>query len=1069
MRKHIILKHYYNLKQLKKDAMEQLPLELINKYKLVKFNNNSKNVALLLESTINENTELTLRQFSKYLPEDFAMWIYVTKNVYDDYIQLVKKLDNNITVMLLPNRYNLTSIQDYNTIMLDISFWKLLDQFDRVLIFQLESLIYHYDIEKFYKYDYISAPINPDDNPENNIYKSGLSLRNIKAMIHCLEKIDKIKLPKYDKYIQENIFYSHAMDQLCYNLPDEKTSSLFSIESYMHNENSFGSYKLQEYDIKLYSKLLVRCLYDNSRLSSNVYIIGGVYGGGSLKYINDIKEYFPNVQQIRSNDIIQMLSFSINDILLVQHLIEDITPKILIEIKKKYECRIIVTIHDFYWINSIHNSPNGYLLKNNVHPDIINLFKEAELIIHPSNFTYKIHEKYFSNNNFVLSKHIDFKNLDSELNIPMIENKTINIGVMHDFNIFKGCNLITHLINTKSSYNGYNIQYKIIGKNIPQYNENEFFQFISKYNIHCLTLLNVWGETYCYALSKFLKSGLPIIYNSLGAVTERMPKKDYYFQVFNNEANITIDSILEKKFTEMLKYIIDNNTKKYQITSEINSLKEDELNLTLTPHGETPVKNDILTRVRLNSNLKYTSQIKPKFTLFQKKSVLSSAFDGTTLSLDRVLSPTLADGTTLFKDRDLPPILAGDTIGSKNLSKNDVQVSTILDDTIKNKFDLTIEIPLFYTNLITNSNNLLYINRKNPFNIKVYCIYFPQYHSTKENDINYYKDYTDMTNLNLLINDNNINKSSNKLETPSFELLPITNILEYDLHKNPKIIQNQVNIINNYNISGFAIYYYWFSKNTITNSNMIMENVINLFFSKQIKMKNRKVFFIWANESWSKNIAFGNNKEIIENNYDEENIIKNIDNLMLYFKHTNYLKIDNKPVFFLHHPWFIPRTQLDLFKNIINKKCLENKFDGCHLIINSMNGIYENYKHYDHTFNYHNSNHSKMINGQISLDYQSYINNIPINNNIKTIAFNFDNRARLYKPNRLKHSTVTINNNEPQYLKYMNKLYSSYSESNDEIDKIMLVNSWNEWGEQMAIEPSNERGTYYIDLLKTIL
>jgi hypothetical protein len=29
-----------------------------------------------------ENTEFLLRQFSRYLPSDYAMWIYVTKNVY---------------------------------------------------------------------------------------------------------------------------------------------------------------------------------------------------------------------------------------------------------------------------------------------------------------------------------------------------------------------------------------------------------------------------------------------------------------------------------------------------------------------------------------------------------------------------------------------------------------------------------------------------------------------------------------------------------------------------------------------------------------------------------------------------------------------------------------------------------------------------------------------------------------------------------------------------------------------------------------------------------------------------
>ena len=353
------------------------------------------------------------------------------------------------------------------------------------------------------------------------------------------------------------------------------------------------------------------------------------------------------------------------------------------------------------------------------------------------------------------------------------------------------------------------------------------------------------------------------------------------------------------------------------------------------------------------------------------------------------------------------------------------------------------------------------------YNINAYCIYFPQFYSFKENNINYYKNYTDITNLNLLINEMKIYQ-----DTPSFELLPIKDILEYDLLRNKKLIQAQINLIKDYNICGFAIYYYWFSTNTITNRNMIMEEVINRFFSTDIDMKGRKVFLIWANESWSKNLAFGNtNNDTIENNYNEVEFLKNIDNLLLYFKNENYLKIDNKPVFFIHHPWFISDAHLDLFKTLINNKCIENNFNGCNLIINSMNGTYKGYKHYDHHFNYKKTDHIKLINNQITIDYKLYVNNINSiqNKNIKTIAFNFDNRARLYKPDRLKNSTITINNNKETCLEFINKTYESYKDSTNEIDKIMLINSWNEWGEQMAIEPSNEKGTYYLDLLKKIL
>lgn len=40
---------------------------------------------------------------------------------------------------------------------------------------------------------------------------------------------------------------------------------------------------------------------------------------------------------------------------------------------------------------------------------------------------------------------------------------------------------------------------------------------------------------------------------------------------------------------------------------------------------------------------------------------------------------------------------------------------------------------------------------------------------------------------------------------------------------------------------------------------------------------------------------------------------------------------------------------------------------------------------------------------------------------------------------------------------------------NNTIDKILLVNSWNEWGENMAIEPSKEYGYNNLNLIQKII
>ena len=357
-----------------------------------------------------------------------------------------------------------------------------------------------------------------------------------------------------------------------------------------------------------------------------------------------------------------------------------------------------------------------------------------------------------------------------------------------------------------------------------------------------------------------------------------------------------------------------------------------------------------------------------------------------------------------------------------------------------------------------------WIPNKN-IHIKAYCIYFPQFHTFLENDINFYKGYTDIENLKTLIN----MKSNINILSPSLRDFYLHKITDYNL-LNTNIIQKQIDIITDYDINGFAMYYYWFSKNSISNNNMLMKPVIDKFFNDNVNMRGRKIFFIWANESWTNNVAFGHDIENkIINTYNEEDLIKNIDNLIPYFNNVNYLKIDNKPVFFLHHPWFLTNVEITTFYNLLNTKCIQNNYDGVHLIINSMCKYYNNFINYHHTFNYKHNTSVKYndINKLYELDYKKYTTDYNNNSEIHTLAFDFDNRVRLCNPNRLNKATVCINNDESTKIKFIQKIINKYDKNKkSEIEDILLINSWNEWGEKLAIEPSEEQGYYYLNLIK---
>jgi len=396
--------------------------------------------------------------------------------------------------------------------------------------------------------------------------------------------------------------------------------------------------------------------------------------------------------------------------------------------------------------------------------------------------------------------------------------------------------------------------------------------------------------------------------------------------------------------------------------------------------------------------------------------------------------------------------------------------------------------PVLYYNSFWDNYFITKIERKTPaknhqlsapkipkYGIRSYCIYFPQFHEFPENNRSFYPGFTDIQNLDLL------RKSDFycELETPSLTEFRLTKTTEYNYMKRGDILQKQIDILYDYNIAGFAIYYYWFSLNTITKEHAIMNNVVDRFFDGSLQMRGRKCFLIWANEPWSKNAAFGTTHEKIENDYSDETMYDKIaDNLMDYFASEHYLKIDNQPVFQLHQPWHLTDRQIDAFYEKICKKAILHGFSGVHFTINNLNKTYEKYINTNHHFDYKNPSKSTYYDekdGQIYLDYKKYVDQ-DINTakkaspEIHTIVFDFDNRTRLFKPRKLGCSTICIKNTEFQKISFIEKIREKYNKKkSSEVENILLINAWNEWGEKMSVEPSNEYGYYYLNLLQEYL
>lgn len=327
----------------------------------------------------------------------------------------------------------------------------------------------------------------------------------------------------------------------------------------------------------------------------NVYMITPNQGGGTTKYVMDIINRYKDVNFnicITKNKLYSF-QFKKNDIIWIHHLfLSDITIEDIILLKQKFNIRIIITIHDWYFLSNTlyrtfdcitHNvgdvEPwhNMYLYINSlnqqiqINKSIIDLFSNSDLIIHPTKFTYDIYSKFFSNNKFVIYDHIDINITESikkdRVYIPNIHNNVINISNLSSFSNYKGKQQITYLLNNVTNYKGYKINYYIVGLTIEPYDELEFFDIIKKYNIHGLLHLNRVGETWCYSLTKSIYSNLPIFYNNYGAIKERINHKKHVSNI-ENELEYCDYTSLKTNYYKFLDKIIINSSSGHNLNNK---------------------------------------------------------------------------------------------------------------------------------------------------------------------------------------------------------------------------------------------------------------------------------------------------------------------------------------------------------------------------------------------------------------------------------------------------------------------------------------------------------------------
>lgn len=233
-----------------------------------RFKSHGTYVAVILESRYLEETmKMLLLQASRFLSSDWTVMIMCDESVEELYKQLERKLNLNVQVRALPLRFALSDVVTYTKILLDPDFWAMFLTFEKMLIFQTDTMIYKRGIEHFFKYDYVGAPWPVALGTLSLVGNGGFSLRTPRTCYESLLRKSEVSIGHYDQHDDnlvklkglhpEDIFFSYAFSQFSYTLPSTKEAMHFSIESVSFNENCIGSHQLDKFHPVLSRKLLL--------------------------------------------------------------------------------------------------------------------------------------------------------------------------------------------------------------------------------------------------------------------------------------------------------------------------------------------------------------------------------------------------------------------------------------------------------------------------------------------------------------------------------------------------------------------------------------------------------------------------------------------------------------------------------------------------------------------------------------------------------------------------------------------------------------------------------------------
>lgn len=328
-------------------------------------------------------------------------------------------------------------------------------------------------------------------------------------------------------------------------------------------------------------------------------------------------------------------------------------------------------------------------------------------------------------------------------------------------------------------------------------------------------------------------------------------------------------------------------------------------------------------------------------------------------------------------------------------------------------------------------------------------MYLPQFHEFEENNRFWGKGFTEWTCVNRV----------SEVCEGHYIRKPHKDIGYYCL-KDASVRQKQGEMAKEYGVYGFCYYHYWFG------GKVLMQLPLELML--QDGYPDLPFCFSWANEAWTRRMNGGDGEVLVPCNYGSiEEWEQHLQYLLKFFRHKNYILVDNKPMLVIYRPSIILnfRERFEYWR----KRILDFGFDGMFLVM-TLGNFHDNFGVIGQEFDAAFESFPNFLGNPSVVDHKTAFANFYTMEK----AYNFMMKYPKFHKKQFPGLMVGFDSypRSPRianiFLGSTPELFYSALLKKRHISsgEFLFVNGWNEWGEGATLEPDVKYGYGFLESVK---